>query len=198
MFHRSAPRSAARFLALTFAAAASVAFFAGCASNRTYVLQPIMQPTAIARPASVSVKALDPFVEVSPEDRAHFETDLAVMLKQIYGASPSQGGDVVLNYRFVLNDKGNAAYRVGSNVLNLVGSPFYGFGDGNIGVEVVYTRRDGTRLAHIVVDGTLSGAFGNTESAISEATTSIARFTQEHFGTTQPAKAKAADSSSMK
>ncbi len=163
-------------------AALTLTALGGCASNRTFVLQPAIQATTFK---SVSIKPADSSIEVSPEDRVEFEQSLSDKLTKVFGSAPSAQGDLVLQYRFVLNEKGNTAFRVGSNVLNLVGSPFYGFGDGAIGVEVVYTKRDGTKLAHIVTDGTLSGAFGNTGSAIGEATSSIAKYAEQNFAPPQ-------------
>ncbi len=166
------------------AAALSLSLLGGCASNRTFVLQP---PTQVMAFKTVSIKPGVSSIEVEADDRADFEASLAEKLTEVFGAAPVASGDLTLEYRFVLNDKGNTAFRVGSNVLNLVGSPFYGFGDGAIGVEVIYTSRNGTKLAHIVTDGTLSGAFGNTGSAINEATSSIAKYAQANFAPAPPA-----------
>ncbi len=176
-------------------AALALTALGGCASNRTFVLQPAAVQAATFK--SVSIKPADSAIEISPEDKADFEKTLAEKLTKVFGSAPTAQGDLVLQYRFVLNDKGNTAHRVGSNVLNLVGSPFYGFGDGAIGVEVVYSKRDGTKLAHIVTDGTLSGAFGNTGSAIGEATSSIAKYAEQNFAPPQ-VEVAAADGDSTK
>jgi len=63
----------------------------------------------------------------------------------------------------------------------VIGSPLYGLGEGAVGVDVLYTRLDGTALGHIVTDGLVAGAFGNTASALDEAAGFIASYTKANF-----------------
>ena len=150
----------------------------GCASNRMFVLNPVAPGTTIS---SLTIRPGESSIAIDPENRADFEAALSDELTELYGVKPTPDADLIIEYRFVLYDQGNTAFRVGSNVLNLVGSPFYGLGDGAVGVEAVYFRKDGTRLAHVVTDGTISGAFGNTGSALDEAAGAIAKFTKANF-----------------
>lgn len=150
----------------------------GCSSSRTFVLQ---QPKPGTVHAGLSLKPMDSSVRVDPEAQKDFETRLSAKLKDQIGVEPSDHGDLIVQYRFTLFDQGAGAARVGSTIANIVGSPFYGIGDGAVGVEVVYARPDGTQLGHIVTDGSISGAFGSTSGALDDAAASIAKYTKANF-----------------
>lgn len=153
-------------------------FVVGCTSSRTFVLQ---QPMPGTVHTGLSLKPLDSSVRVDPEAQKDFEKRLFDKLKDQIGVAPSDHGDLVVQYRFTLFDQGAGAARVGSTIANIVGSPFYGLGDGAVGVEVVYAKQDGTQLGHIVTDGAISGAFGTTSGALDDAAASIAKYTKANF-----------------
>lgn len=169
---------ARRAVVLGLAVAASAAVLGACVPSRTYVLQPT--PAGISH-SGYAVRAADSPVKVTSEDRADFESRLAKKLTAELGQPASPQGDLVIAYRFTLFEKGAGAARVGSTIANVIGSPFYGIGDGAVGVEVVYSKPDGTRLGQIVTDGSISGAFGSTSAALDEAATSIAKYTKANF-----------------
>jgi hypothetical protein len=163
---------------LGVAVATGAMLLGGCVPSRTYVLQPT--PAGITH-SGYAVRAADSAVKVTAEDRADFEARLNKKLVAQLGEPASPQGDLVIAYRFTLFEKGGGAARVGSTIANVVGSPFYGIGDGAVGVEVVYSKPDGTRLGQIVTDGSISGAFGSTGGALDEAATSIAKYTKANF-----------------
>lgn len=166
------------FNALFVAAASLYIIAGGCSSNRTYVLQ---DPPPGSVLTGVALRGMDSSIKIDPAQRTEFEKILAEKITEIYGSQPQADGDLIIQYRFVLFDQGNTAFRVGSNVANLAGSPFYGLGDGAVGIEVIYLRKDGTRLGHVVTDGSISGAFGNTSSGLDQAASSIAKYTKSSF-----------------
>lgn len=170
---------ARRFLTLTLAlTAAAAALLTGCSPSRTFVLQ---QPTPNTVHSGLALKQLDSPINVDPEAKKTFENKLAAKLKDKVGVAPSDHGDLIVQYRFTLFDQGLSAARVGSTITNIVGSPFYGLGDGAVGVEVIYSKPDGTPLGHIVTDGSIAGAFGTTSGALDEAAGSIATYTKANF-----------------
>ncbi len=115
----------------------------GCSSSRTFVLQ---QPMPGTVHTGLTLRPLDGAVKVDPEAQKDFETKLSAKFKDQIGVAPSNHGDLVVQYRFTLFDQGAGAARVGSTIANIVGSPFYGIGDGAVGVEVVYSTADGKHL----------------------------------------------------
>ena len=95
--------------------------------------------------------------------------------------SPGRTGELIIQYRFVLFDTGSTAARIGSGVANLAGSPFFGLGDGNLGVEATFSDSMGNTLGQVVVDGPISGAFASAESGLGVAAASIAKYAKANF-----------------
>lgn len=155
-----------------------LAFLSGCVSSKTFVLQPVPQGTELGR---IAIKSADGSIAVDSKSRADFESRLQNQLQKQVGAAVAEPPDMIVQYRFVLFDQGSGAVRVVSGLTNIAGSPIYGLGDGAVGVEVIYTKPDGTRIGHIVTDGPISGVFGSTSSAIDSAASSVAKFTKANF-----------------
>src|SRR5262245_57447471 len=150
-FHRNrSARSACIALSLC-----GLAVAAGCTSSRTFVLDPVATPR---NHAVASLRQLPSTVEVSPALAARFEQELARKLA-LSPVDSRDTGDLTIAYRFVLFDSGSTAARVGAGIASLVGSPFYGLGDGALGVDVVFTDAGGRTVGHILVDGPISGVF---------------------------------------
>jgi hypothetical protein len=150
----------------------------GCASSRTFVLEPAATPRTHM---ATSLRCLPSTVEVSPALTTRFEEMLARKLGPETRVVAGGAGDLIIEYRFVLFDAGSPAARVGAGVASLAGSPFYGLGDGALGLDVTFTDVAGRVVGHIVVDGPISGAFGSAESGVATAAASIARFTKANF-----------------
>jgi len=168
-----------RIATLTFTlAAAASSLMGGCAPSRTFVLQ---QPTPNTVHSGFTLKQLESLVKVDPGSQKDFETKLTAKLKEKLGVGPSERGDLVVQYELALFDQGTSATRIGRTIGNVIGSPLYGLGEGAVGVDVLYTRLDGTALGHIVTDGLVAGAFGNTASALDEAAGFIASYTKANF-----------------
>ena len=157
---------------------AIAAALSGCSSGKTFVLDrpmPDGAPMAIAFSPNMST------VEIDEKTAASFESKLAAKLQKSVTVTNAQSADLVLKYRIVNYDAGSGAARVGSGVASLVGSPFYGVGDGSVGVEVMYADRSGKSVGRIVVEGQISGAFGSTDAAVDSAASMVAMYTDEHF-----------------
>jgi hypothetical protein len=156
----------------------ALVMLAGCTQGRTFVLS---HPHAGAVHHGVAIRPLDAAVKVDPKADAEFRSKLSENLKKELKTEVTQEADLIVEYRFTLFEQGNTAARVGSGVASLAGSPFYGIGDGSVGVEVVFARPDGTELGHIVTDGSIAGAFGSTSSALGDAAGAIAKYTKMNF-----------------
>jgi len=163
----------------------------GCTPSRTFVL---LQPSRVTVPRTLALRHDPATATVDPKDTERFEKKLAGKLKSVGGFEMGDPAELVIEYRFVLYDTGSEAARVTSGVAGVVGSPFYGIGDGSIGVEVTYATPDGARVGHIVTDGPISGAFASSDSAMDAVATEIAKYTRKNFATAQagtPGDAKA-------
>lgn len=160
------------------AALAASSFLAACTTSRTFVLEPAMGARVHI---ATSIERLPSTVEIDPALATTFESQLTRKLAPETSVVAGDSGDLSIRYRFVLYDTGSTAARVGAGVASLAGSPFYGLGDGALGVDVTFTSADGRVRGHIVVDGPISGAFGSTESGLASAAASIAKYTKANF-----------------
>lgn len=160
------------------AAAALGAALAGCTSGHTFVLEPAGES---AGSGTVLIRRAASHVEVDAELAERFEAKLAARLARDAGLTEAEDADLVLEYRFVLFDSGSTAMRLGAGAASLLGSPFYGLGDGAVGVDVNFVDREGRGLARIVVDGPISGAFGSSGGGLDTAASSVSKFTARHF-----------------
>jgi|CXWL01.1.fsa_nt_gi hypothetical protein len=150
----------------------------GCAPGRTFVLEPATSTPSLM---SVAFERDHSTVQVQEDVAQSFERRLETRFKGKVDIEAPESADLVLRYRFVLYDTGSAATRLGSGVAGVLGSPFYGLGDGSIGVEVAFVDRDGRHVGRILVDGALSGVFGTSEGALDTAASSVAQYTLGHF-----------------
>jgi hypothetical protein len=175
------PRFAVRVLAVFASSIVLVGAVAGCAGSRTFVLEPVSQSVDVG---SIRLERLDAVVNTDAGAADDFEKKLAGQLTEQTGATIAGAGqhaDLVVKHRFVLFDQGAGAARVGSGIAGVIGSPFYGIGDGSIGVEVIYTLPDGKNVGHIVSDGPITGAFGTTGGALESAAAAVAKYTKANF-----------------
>lgn len=153
----------------------------GCSSSRTFVLEPVSQEVDVG---SIRLEKLDAVVNTDADAAGEFEAKLAKQLTKQTGANIAAAGehtDLVLKHRFVLFDQGAGAARVGSGIAGVIGSPFYGIGDGSIGVEIFYALPNGTTIGHIVSDGPITGTFGTTSAALDSAAAAVAKYTKANF-----------------
>jgi len=150
----------------------------GCIAGRTFVLE---RPAPSTVYTGVALRPMGEQIEVDPAVRLEFHEILTRKLTKELGVVPDDTGDLLLQYRITLFDEGEGAVRVGSTLTNFVGSPFYGLGDGAVGIEVRFVRRDGVTLGHIVTDGSISGAFGSSSSALEDAAGSIVKYVKMHY-----------------
>lgn len=163
----------------------AAAMMAGCAGGKTYVLE---APTTRARIASVKLMATDGAVAASDEMKRKFAGALKASLAEEPILKVSDDAPVTITYRFVYNDAGNPAVRVGSTITNIAGSPLYGLGDGAVALEVTYLNRDGKSIGRIVTDGPISGALGNPDEALKTAAKAIAAYTKTNYANMVPKK----------
>ncbi len=181
----------------TVPAALAVGLFAGgCTQSHTFVLRPVTMPTRLM---STSIVVAPSTVGVTPAIQTLFEKKLAEKLRPEAMVQAGAAGDLVIQYRFVLYDTGNTAARIGSGVANLAGSPFFGIGDGSLGIEATYSDSMGNILGQIVVDGPISGAFASAEGGLDSAATSIAKYAKANFvaGKVQECAAAASSGSDL-
>ncbi len=150
----------------------------GCVAGRTFVLE---RPAPSTVYSGVALRPMGEQIEVDPAVQLAFHDILVRKLTEELGVVPDDKGDLLMQYRITLFDEGEGAVRVGSTLTNFVGSPFYGLGDGAVGIEVRFVRRDGTTLGHIVTDGSISGAFGSSSGALEDAAGSIVKYVKIHF-----------------
>ena len=152
---------------------------AGCSSSHTFVLDP---PTGPRTHNVVAVKQIPSWMPIPADVSTAFEKKIAGKLPpEAKPAGDTTPPDLVIQYRFVLFDTGSSAARIGSGVASLAGSPFYGVGDGTLGVDVIFTDPAGTALARIVVDGPVSGVFGTTDAGLNKASLAIVNYTKMFF-----------------
>ncbi|MBX3357865.1 MAG: hypothetical protein KF745_05505 [Phycisphaeraceae bacterium] len=158
----------------------------GCTPSRTYVLE----PTVVAHHeyTTAALKRLEPTVAVDAEVQGGFEERLADSLDREARVKPTPDGELVVEYRFVHYEEGNVALRVGSGMANLFGSPFYGLGDGTLGIEVRFVDAGGQPLGKILVDGPIVGAFGSASEGAAIAAESVAQYAKVTFGPAAPAE----------
>jgi hypothetical protein len=128
---------------------------------------------------TVCLRGLPSTVEGSAAATERLKNQLARKLSP--QADVSDEGDLVIAFRISLYDTGSTGLRVGSGVASLVGSPFYGVGDGAVGVDVRFQDANGNELGRIVVDGPIAGAFGSADNGLNAAADSIAKFAGAHF-----------------
>lgn len=157
--------------------AAALGMLGGCVSSRTFVLE---RADESAIYMGVRFEQLPATVGVRPELARRFEERVSGKLGGGCIAN-SPAADLVITYRFVLFDNGNSAARLGAGIASLAGSPFYGVGDGSLGVEVTYSDQHGDALGRIVVDGPIAGLFGSAEDGVDAAAASVAAYTTAHF-----------------
>lgn len=161
---------------------ATLPLLAACTTSRTFVLEPA---SAMRTHSLASIEHLPSSVTLDPSLASQFETkfesQLSRKLHPEASIVPPDACDLNIQYRFVLYDAGSTVTRVGAGVASLAGSPFYGLGDGALGVDVIFTSSDGRVLGRIVVDGPISGAFASADGALATAATSIARYAKQNF-----------------
>ncbi len=167
---------------ISLATLATIPLITACTTSRTFVLEPA---SAMRTHSLASIEHLPSTVTLDPSLASQFETrfesQLSRRLSPEASIVPPEAGDLNIRYRFVLYDAGSTATRVGAGVASLAGSPFYGLGDGALGVDVIFTNSDGRVLGRIVVDGPISGAFASADGALATAAASIARYAKQNF-----------------
>ncbi len=160
--------------------AVPVTAMSACVSPRTHVLE-ASRPVEHGR--MVRVARGDSTVNIEPSLREAFEKRLEERLASRAMLTTADTGKAAftIEYRFVLQDAGSAGVRVGAGVASLVGSPFYGLGDGAVGVEVVYRDGRGNSVGHTVTDAPISGVFGSVRGGVQDAAGAIADYTRDHY-----------------
>lgn len=120
---------------------------------------------------------------VEPKLQEAFEDRLGERLRAraMFTTVESRDAAFTIEYRFVLQDAGSTGVRLGAGVASLIGSPFYGLGDGAVGVEIVYRDRNGTSVGHTVTDAPISGVFASVEGGVKDAAATIADYTRDHY-----------------
>lgn len=159
-------------------AALTLAAPGGCTSRHTFVLE---RPAEVTAHHGLAIALVPGTASVDEEDQTDFRTELSERLSTRCKLVAAEQAQITLQCRLVHFDEGNVALRVGSGVAGLFGSPFYGLGDGNVGVEATFLDRRQTVLARVVVDGPIAGVFASPSSGLSAAAESIAEFTFKHF-----------------
>ncbi len=111
-----------------------------CTGSRTFVLEHASgrDPHMV-----VSIRRLGSTVPVAPELATRLEARVARDLGPSARVDGSGAGDLVIGYRFVLFESGNAAARAGAGIATLAGSPFCGVGEGALGVDVQFSDAAG-------------------------------------------------------
>jgi len=172
---------------------------AACTPSRTYVLDapPMVgqQPAIDHRAVAIrEAQSAEPAQEVPAELREHFRGELVEALADDKPALPVvDQADLTIAYRFILLTRGNTPVRIGSGLLNLLGSPFYGLGDGAVGVEVAFLGPTGQPLGRIVSDGPIAGIFGNSKDAAKTAAQSVAKYVKVNYTTLVPPAKRSSD-----
>lgn len=155
-----------------------------CTPSRTYVLDapPMVNDEPAVDYRAVTLREVESTVQISPELREHFHEELVEALSEDKPLLPvADNAELVVSYRFILLTRGNTPVRIGSGLLNLLGSPFYGLGDGAVGVEVAFLGPDGRPLGRIVSDGPIAGIFGNAKDAAKTAAQSVAKYVKMNY-----------------
>jgi hypothetical protein len=157
-----------------------LALFGGCVSPRTLVLD---RSRAVGQVRSVHIERAQATAEVESSVQDSFETNLVQQLERHRLPQMDAGVRAGLNirYRFVLHEEGSTAKRVGSGVASLLGSPFYGIGDGAVGVEISYFDAMGEPAGKIIAEVPISGAFASVEGGLGDAAKTIAQYTSDHY-----------------
>ncbi|MFO0858718.1 MAG: hypothetical protein U0640_15335 [Phycisphaerales bacterium] len=157
-----------------------VAALAGCTSPQAIVLE---RPTAVLHDSTIRVVRLDTSADVDQRVQDTFEARLRDRLMQEQLFETREPGDkaITLEYRFVHHEQGSSSARVAAGVASLLGSPFYGVGDGALGVEVTYRSPRGENIGRLVADAPISGAFANERGAALDAAGVIAKYTRENY-----------------
>ena len=138
-----------------------LAMVCGCTSSRTYELE---KADAAVKVKAVSVRLDEGPVAADAELKKKFSDELMAALKSEPGLKVEAGAPLELRCKFVHNDPGNAAVRVGSNALNLAGSPAYGAGDGAVADEVLaYIERKGGSLVLSALTRGLKNKYGKRD-----------------------------------
>ncbi len=165
-----------------------------CTASRTFVLDaPVIMPGR----AGVALRHAPGTVAIADSAQAHFESELAAALAAYDQPVAPGDASITLRYRFVYFDRGNPAIRIGAGAASLLGSPFYGLGDGSVGVEATYIDLSGATIARIVADGPIAGAFASRDSGLEAAAESIAKFTASLFNATSTGEHLADEPSSQ-
>lgn len=171
-----------RWLVCVSSMALGGCFLGACAPSRTYVLDaPAYTAGTSLASSSVSVREAPGDSGADPKLLSEFKSSLRKHLEEEPGIAVSDDAPVTLLYRFVLHTDGNAPVRVGSGLLNLLGSPFYGLGDGAVGVDVTYLDRAGQPIGRIVADGAIAGMFGSWRDAVDMAAQNVAMYTRMNY-----------------
>lgn len=185
-------------VALRFAFAvglvAGVSLASGCVKSRVYVLDAATTSSALTPTRTIALRQGDHSITLSDKEIERFETALTSAhrdqstLKEsvVLGSSEQATSDLILQYRFVSLDTGDAPVRVVSGIAGLFGSPFYALGDGDIGVEATYLDAQNHQLARILCNGPISGMFAGRGDGLDAAALSVAKFTAKHFPAALP------------
>lgn len=158
-----------------------------CTPARTYVLDMPVAPAADLPAATspsapaVAIKPASENLEPSSPLLATFHSCLAKHLADSPAIELRDDAPVTISYRLILHIEGDTPVRVGSGLLNLLGSPFYGLGDGAVGFDIVYADRSGKPLGRIIAEGPISGILGTPDDAINTAARNVATFTRMNY-----------------
>lgn len=160
--------------------ASAVGLVSACVSPRTHVLE---TPRSVAHDRVVRIARGTSTVQVDAKLQEAFEERLTERLQSraMLTTEDKSGATFTIEYRFVLQDNGSSGVRLGAGIASLVGSPFYGLGDGAVGVEVVYRDQGGASIGHTVTDAPISGVFASVESGVKDAAATIADYTRDHY-----------------
>jgi len=155
----------------------------GCTPRQLFVLDaaPAHFTDSARGTTSVALVEVEPAVRVDD----HLRTGFRVALEKAVAAEPGLRVEdlapLLLEYRFIYLAKGDVPVRVISGIAGLFGSPFYGLGDGSVGVEVRFRQRGGEDAGRIVVGSPIAGIFGSASEANKIAAEDIALYLKTNY-----------------
>lgn len=160
---------------------APMLLLASCQAGRTYVIESMPPRFAVD---AVAIREGASTADVDADLKAHFERTLRERLANDDHPVPpalrvDDGAPLTVEYRFILNDPGSAATRVGAAIVSVAGVPMGALGEGTVAIDVVYRDADGHEISRIIADGPIDGPVGTSKSGLATAARSIAKFTRE-------------------
>lgn len=161
----------------------------GCTPRQLFVLE--AAPAYFTDPGqaatSVALVELEPTAKIGTEQRTDFRTALETSLADDPALKVDDSAPLLLEYRFVHLSTGEVPVRVISGIAGLFGSPFYGLGDGSVGVEVRFRQRGGQDAGRVVIGSPITGFFGSVAEANQNAAEDIALYLKTNYTRLFPA-----------